>query len=75
MNKMDSRVQEVVIRAIGIIKEACACFNGDLAHAGDGILGIDTQVGQDLVDLVGVHQSVEENQGDAGDDKDFHGNC
>ena len=32
-----------------------ARLDGDLADAGDGVAGVDAQVGQDLVDLGGVH--------------------
>ena len=41
--------------AVFFIKCFSSGFNGEFAHSGNGIPGVDTQIGQDLVDLGRVH--------------------
>ena len=43
-----------MVAAVFLIKAIPAGFNGDLAQAGDGILGIDTEIDKDLIDLGGL---------------------
>jgi hypothetical protein len=44
-----------VFGTIGFVENDPLCLNGNFAHPGNGIPGIDTQVGQNLVNLRGVH--------------------
>ena len=44
-----------VIGAVGLVEGGVFRFDGDLADSGDGVPGVDAQIGQDLVDLGGVH--------------------
>ncbi len=44
-----------VIGAVGLVEGMVSCFDDDLAHTFDGVTGVDAQVGQDLLDLGGVH--------------------
>ena len=41
--------------AVGLVEGDVFRLDGDLAHAGDGVPGVDAKVGQNLVDLGGVH--------------------
>ena len=40
---------------VGLVKSDVSRFDGDLAHSGNGVPGIDAQVGQDLIDLGRIH--------------------
>ena len=44
-----------MIGAVGLVEDGVSRFDGDLADAGDGVPGVDAEVGQDLVDLGRVH--------------------
>ena len=49
------RHKSYVIVAVGLVEDNVARFDGDFAHICDGVPGVDAKVGQDLVDLGGVH--------------------
>ncbi len=44
-----------VVGAIGLVQGGVSGFNGDFAGIGDGVAGVDAQVGQDLFNLGGVY--------------------
>src|SRR6056297_3121733 len=46
-----------MFRAVSRVKTCCASFNGNFTHIGDGIPGVDAQIGQDLVQMMGVEQN------------------
>jgi hypothetical protein len=40
-----------VVGAIGLIKDFCICLDGDFILSGNGVVGVDADIGEELIEL------------------------